>query len=293
MFLNSNNILIIIAKRIYSRFKDNNIPAFASQLTYSFILSFFPFLIFLLTLISYTPVNSEKLLAFFSDTLPQVSYDIVLSTINQAIASRKGTLLPIGVITTIWMSSNGMNAVISGLNKAFNQKESRPFWKVRGISVIATLFLAMAILFSLVLLVFGEIIGKNIFQILGFSHLFIAVWNVARYVITFLSMTFVFSLLYRYTPNNPPSLKEVVPGAVFTTLGWIIVSLLFSLYVNNYSSYSNMYGGIGGIIILLIWLYWISVIILLGGELNASLIYIREKKNNKKQYPLSWHCFFI
>lgn len=278
MFSNTNNTLFLIIKRIYSRFKDNNIPAFASQLTYSFVLSFFPFLIFLLTLISYTPVNSEKLLAFFSATLPQVSYDIVLNTINQTIASRKGTLLPIGMITTIWMSSNGMNAVISGLNKAFNQKESRPFWKVRGISIIATLFLAVAILFSLVLLVFGEIIGKNIFQILGFSHLFIGVWNVARYVITFLSMTFVFSLLYHFTPNNPPSLKEVIPGAIFTTFGWIMVSLLFSLYVNNFSNYSNMYGGIGGIIILLIWLYWISVIILLGGELNASLISMSKKK---------------
>lgn len=139
-FLNTNNTLFAVIKRMYSRFKDNNIPAFASQLTYSFILSFFPFLIFLLTLISYTPVNSEKLMAFFSDTLPQVSYNIVLNTINQAIASRQSTLLPIGMITTIWMSSNGMNAVISGLNKAFNQKESRPFWKVRGISIIATLF---------------------------------------------------------------------------------------------------------------------------------------------------------
>ena len=91
-------------------------------------------------------------------------------------------------------------------------------------------------------------------------------------------MTFVFSLLYRFTPNNPPSLKEVIPGAIFTTFGWIMVSLLFSLYVNNFSNYSNMYGGIGGIIILLIWLYWISVIILLGGELNASLISMSKKK---------------
>ena len=76
-FLNTNNTLFAVIKRMYSRFKDNNIPAFASQLTYSFILSF-SFLIFLLTLISYTPVNSEKLMAFFSDTLPQVSYNIVL-----------------------------------------------------------------------------------------------------------------------------------------------------------------------------------------------------------------------
>ncbi|NLW27469.1 YihY/virulence factor BrkB family protein [Acetivibrio saccincola] len=280
-FLNTNNTLFAVIKRMYSRFKDNNIPAFASQLTYSFILSFFPFLIFLLTLISYTPVNSEKLMAFFSDTLPQVSYNIVLNTINQAIASRQSTLLPIGMITTIWMSSNGMNAVISGLNKAFNQKESRPFWKVRGISIIATLFLAIAILFSLVLLVFGEIVGKKIFQFLGVSRLFIGVWNITRYIITFSSMTIVFSLLYRFTPNNPPSLKEVIPGAIFSTSGWIIVSLLFSIYVNNYSNYSNMYGGIGGIIILLIWLYWISVIILLGGELNASLISICGKDNTE------------
>lgn len=281
MFFNTNNALFKTIKGIYSRFKDDNIPAFASQLTYSFVLSFFPFLIFLITLISYTPIKSEGVLNFLSVILPQASYELVLGTINQAIITRSGTLLPIGVITTIWMSSNGMNAFIKGLNKAFNQKESRPFWKVRGIAIIATLFLVIAILFSFVLLVFGETIGKSIFQLLGFTHIFITVWNIARYLITFVSMSLVFSLLYRFTPSNPPSLREVVPGAIFATSGWTIVSFLFSLYVNNFSNYPNMYGGIGGVIILLIWLYWISVIILLGGELNATLI-LMDKKNNKK-----------
>ena len=148
MFLNKNYTLFKIAKRIYFRFKDNNIPAFASQLTYSFILSFFPFLIFLLTLISYTPVNSEKLLAFFSATLPQVSYDIVLNTINQTIASRKGTLLPIGMITTIWMSSNGMNAVISGLNKALIKKNPVHFGKSGYFHYCNTFFSSCNSLFS-------------------------------------------------------------------------------------------------------------------------------------------------
>ncbi|MDQ2085137.1 YihY/virulence factor BrkB family protein [Herbivorax sp. ANBcel31] len=277
MFPKRNSNLFKIPKRIYFRFKDDNITAFASQLTYSFILSFFPFLIFLLTLLSYTPIKSKRVLDFLSATLPEASFDIVLNTINQIIASRSGALLSIGMITTIWMASNGMNAAIKGLNKAFDQKESRPFWKVRGISIIATLILALTVLFSFVLLVFGEIIGENLFQFLGFSHLFVTVWNFARYIITFFSMIFAFSLLYRFIPNNPPNFKKVIPGAIFTTLGWIIVSFFFSIYINNFNNYSNMYGGIGGIIILLIWLYWISVIILLGGELNASLIILRKK----------------
>lgn len=277
MFFKTDNNLFKIIKSMYISFKDDNIPAFASQLTYSFVLSFFPFLIFLLTLISYTPIKSDGVLSFLAATLPQASYDIVLNTISQITTPRGSTLLPIGIITTIWMSSNGMNAVIKGLNKAFNQKESRPFWKVRGLSIIATLFLAIAILFCFVLLVFGEIIGEKIFRFLGFSHIFINVWDAARYIITFLSMFLVFTLLYRFTPNNPPRLKKVVPGAIFTTFGWIVVSLLFSIYINNFSSYPTMYGSIGGIIILLIWLYWISIIILLGGELNAYLISIDKK----------------
>ncbi|TYQ14978.1 UNVERIFIED_CONTAM: membrane protein [Acetivibrio alkalicellulosi] len=274
--LKKDTPLFKIIRRIYLKFKDDDVPALAAQLTYYLILSFFPFLIFLITLLSYTPITSERVIRDISTILPATSYGIILDTINQILASRSGTLLSIGMIAAIWTSSNGMNAVIRGINKAYNIDESRPFWVVRGISIIATIALAIGILFSFILLVLGELIGKNLFQFMGFSYLFISVWTIARYIIPILFMLLVFILLYRFTPNNSQHCRDIIPGAVFSTAGWILISILFSFYVKNFNNYSNMYGSIGGVIVLLLWLYWISIIILLGGELNASISLIKK-----------------
>mgnify|MGYP003827675369 CR=1 FL=1 len=126
-----------------------------------------------------------------------------------------------------------------------------------------------------ILLILGEIIGRNVFVFLGISNSFRTLWSFTRLIIPIVVMFIVFTLLYRYMPNRRMKYSEVFPGSLFSSLGWFITSILFSLYVNNFSNYSSTYGSIGGIILLIIWLYWISIIILLGGELNASLAYNR------------------
>ncbi|MFZ5989091.1 MAG: YihY/virulence factor BrkB family protein [Bacillota bacterium] len=278
-----NSRIFKTIRNIYLRFQDDDIPALAAQLTYYFILSFFPFLIFLITLVSFTPVTSEQALNDLSKIMPSSAYNIVSDIISQVVNSRRATFLSFGMLATIWASSNGMNAVIRGLNRAFDQKETRPFWKVRGLSVLATIALALTILFSFFLLVFGEIIGEQLFIFLGFSHIFKTVWTFIRYFIPLITMLLVFTLLYLFTPNRRLTLREVMPGSLFSTFGWILTSVLFSLYINNFGNFSRTYGSIGGVIALLIWLYWISIIILLGGELNATLAFSHPSVNGQKQ----------
>lgn len=278
-----NSRIFKTIRNIYLRFQDDDIPALAAQLTYYFILSFFPFLIFLITLVSFTPVTSEQALNDLSKIMPSSAYNIVSDIISQVVNSRRATFLSFGMLATIWASSNGMNAVIRGLNRAFDQKETRPFWKVRGLSVLATIALALTILFSFFLLVFGEIIGEQLFIFLGFSHIFKTVWTFIRYFIPLITMLLVFTLLYLFTPNRRLTLREVMPGSLFSTFGWILTSVLFSLYINNFGNFSRTYGSIGGVIALLIWLYWISIIILLGGELNATLAFSHPSVKGQKQ----------
>jgi membrane protein len=265
--IKKNTGVLKIIHEVYIRSKDDEVPALAAQLTYYFILSFFPFLIFIITLISYTPIANERALSSISEMLPPPAYNLALDVMKEVTLSPRKTFLSFGMIAALWASSNGMNAVIRGLNKAYNRKETRPYWKIKGLSLVSIAALALAIIISLGLLVFGETIGEQLLKLTVFK----TAWTVMRLCASFLFMIMVFSLLYMLVPNRRMTLKEVLPGSVFTTLGWILVSSLVSLYIINFAGFSRMYGSIGGVIALLVWLYWISIIIILGGELNASL----------------------
>jgi membrane protein len=118
-------------------------------------------------------------------------------------------------------------------------------------------------------------------------------WSVLKYGFPVASMLVVFTLLYWMTPNRRLTLNEVIPGAVFTTLGWIVTSLLFSFYVNHFGNYSKTYGSLGGVIVLLIWLYISSIIVLLGGEINATLTFSREGRAKKvcKKFGMAFPLF--
>ncbi len=273
--------VIDLVKDLYFRFNDDDVPALASQLAYYFILAIFPFLIFLINLINITPVTSEQALHDLSKVMPTTAYDIIKDVISHVSNTNRQTFLSFSMAATIWAASNGMNAVIKSLNKAYDEHENRSLWKVRGLSIIATIAFAFTIILSFILLILGEIIGRNIFVFLGFSNSFKTLWSLIRFISPIVIMFIVFALLYRYMPNKRMKYSEVLAGSIFSSIGWFITSILFSIYVNNFSSYANTYGSIGGIILLIIWLYWISIIILLGGELNASLAYNRLKYKNK------------
>lgn len=265
-------------KHIYIRFKDDDVPALGAQITYYLILSIFPFLLFLLNVLSYAPINTNEIIQQITTILPGGTGDIVVDVVNETLNAKSTTLLSIGMITTIWMSSNGISAIIKGLNKAYDKGEDRPFWKVKGIALLFTIGLTLIILFALLMLIFGELIGNYIFGFLGVAEIFSMIWSIIRYLVPFLVMVFIFSMLYKYVPNHRIKFNEVIPGAVFSTLGWIITSQLFSIYVNNFGNYARVYGSLGGIIILLIWLYLSSMIILLGGEINATVVYMHKSR---------------
>ncbi|ABN53386.1 MAG TPA: YihY/virulence factor BrkB family protein [Hungateiclostridium thermocellum] len=276
MIVKTNLKLIEIIKDIYTRSRDDDVPALAAQLTYYFILALFPFLIFLITLLSYTPITGEEAMNFFARILPPLAFNAVLDVVNEITASPRETFLSFGMIAALWASSNGMKAVIRGINKAYDQKETRPFWMVRLISLVAVIILAFTVIFSLALLLFGETAEKELFYHFRFPNIYRGVCTTVRFLLPVILMFCVFILLYMLTPSRRLSLKEVLPGSAFSALSWILVTTLFSLYINNFADFSKMYGSIGGIIALLVWLYWISIIIMLGGELNASLAQKKE-----------------
>ncbi|GIP40340.1 hypothetical protein J31TS4_36200 [Paenibacillus sp. J31TS4] len=266
------------AQNLYCRFQDDEVPAMGAMLTYYLILSIFPFLIFLVSLVGFVSMDADSFVHTLTAYLPQSSAETVTKFVAQIQEDKSRTLLSIGMIATIWSASSGIMALIKSLNKAYDEEETRPFWKVRGVSILATLALALVILSSFGMLVFGQVIGEKVFALFPIPGVFEQLWNVLQFVLPLLVILGVFLLLYRYAPNLHLRFKEVLPGALFATVSWAVFSIGFSFYVNNFGNYTKTYGSIGGIIVFLTWLYLSSTIIVLGGEINATLAFDRSGK---------------
>lgn len=260
-------------KLMYTRFSERDMTALGAQMAYYWILALFPLLLFLLAFLSFLNLSEQQFLDSFLPLLPESTAATVSSILQEATENKSQTMLSIGMLTTIWAASNGVNAIIKGLNKAFDVKENRPFWKVRGLSVLLTLGLAITILLAIGVLVFGRRISTIAHN---YSDVVEILWSPAAYVVPLLAILLVFIAIYYFAPNCRHRLRDTFPGALFTTIGWVATSLIFSIYVNNFSNYSATYGSIGGIIALLVWLYISSIIILVGGELNAVLLHVRK-----------------
>lgn len=265
-------------RKLYSNFIENDMPALSSQLAYSLLFSFFPFIIFVVRLISYTRIYSLDILQNYSYLLPNIVYDILLEIISNTAASQSQTALSFSLILTLWAASGGVLATMRGMNKAYKCSEQRSFIKVRALSLLFTIALALLMIILLITLVLGEVIGNyifnNIFEYLGLLNrsnniALKNIWDTFRHILPVFFAFMIFVIIYKYMPSCKISLKTALPGALFSTIGWYILSLGFSYYVNNYAAFSVFYGSIGGVIALLIWLYWSSIIVLLGGEINS------------------------
>lgn len=250
-------------------------------MSYYLLLSIFPFLIFMINLLGYIPIiHINRFLYSFNDLIPNSAFAMIESIINSAISDKSISLTVFSFIFTLWSSSSAVRVFIKGINKSYNLKETRSFFKLMLISFYFTVELIVLIISSMVFLLYGEKVGYIIFKFLGLSKLFMPTWNLFRYSFVIAITIWIVSSLFKYGPNKKINLVETMPGAILSIFGWILVSVIFSFYTNNFSNYQVIYGSIGGIIALLTWFYLSSWIMLLGCEINA-LIYYRSKNFNK------------
>ncbi|MEH7226218.1 YihY/virulence factor BrkB family protein [Bacillus sp. JJ1566] len=258
-------------KELFLRYKEDEVGSLSAELAYFFLLSLFPFLIFLVTLIGYLPISQIDVLSFVRQYAPVGTVDMIEENLNFIVGSQKGGLLSIGIIGTLWSSSNGINAVVRAFNKAYDVKETRNFFFTRGISILLTFGMIFVIIIALLLPVFGKQIGVFIFSSFGLSDEFLDIWNGIRWIVSATILFIVFTFLYWVAPNRRLKIKEIISGAFFATFGWMFVSLAFSYYVNSFGHFSTTYGSLGAIIVLMIWFYLSAMIIIIGGEINAIL----------------------
>ena len=277
-----SSILFKYIEQLIFRYKDDDLPSMSAQITYYLILAFFPFLLFLINLISFTPLSNDILITNFNTFLPSGTGVLVKNVVVQTLQSKSTTLLLLGMIGSLWAASKGIAAITKGLNKAYDIKENRNFIKLNSIALISTIGVTIMIIFSLIMIVFGKPIGTYMFGLVGAKALFNIIWSFLRYGIPLSIMFITFSLIYMYVPNRKLKFNNVIVGTIFTTFGWITTSVLFSFYVNNFANYEKVYGSLGGVIALISWLYISTLIILIGGEVNSINSYFKSKIKDEK-----------
>lgn len=282
----------IFLSKLISNIRKDEVTAIGAQLTYYLILSLFPFLIFLLNIIGHISVLDESILDDWLVFLPTETQILIKSIVNEIAIGRTDRTISLSLIFTLWSSSLGISAIIRAINKAYNIERRRNYIRQKIISIIFAVALAFLLIIVLLTLVFGETLGNTVFSYIGATEIFYKVWGILRTIIPIVSMIIIFGLLYKYSviPNKRIYIRfiDTLPGAIFTTVVWIISSSVFSFYVNNFAHYSRTYGRLAGVIVLLIWLYLTSITIVLGGEINGTYanLYLEGKKdydrNNRK-----------
>lgn len=270
-------------KELLTRIKIVDVTGLGSQLAYFFLLSLFPLLIFLLTLLPYLNIDQSAMFDFLKEYAPENVYSIIDGTVGEVLNQRRGGLLSVGIIGTIWSASGGVNRLTKALNQSYLTTEKRSFLVTRGLSIVFTLALIAVVAVALALPVFGQQIGQTIFSYFGLEQGFLTLWNSIRWIIPPILIFTVFTLIYWLVPNAKVKFKDAIPGGIFSTVGWILTSLGFSFYVGNFGNYSNTYGSIGGIIVLMIWMYLSAMILIVGGQVNAVMQDRREEKEAKEK----------
>lgn len=272
------NVRSSLLRLLWHRIEEDDIPGLSAQLAYFFLLSLFPLLIFIFTLLPYLPLPHHDILGGIKEFAPPDTMDLIEKNVNYVMSQKHGGLLSFGIIGTIWSASNGIHALVRAFNKAYNVKESRSFIVSRAMAIVLTIGMIIVFIVAVILPIFGKEIALFLFSQLGFTKEFPYVWNMLKLVVSALILFVIFTGLYWIAPNIRLRCRSAFPGAAFATVCWILSSYALSFYVRKFSDFSLTYGSIGAIIILLIWLYISGFIIILGGEINA--FYSEKNKDN-------------
>lgn len=266
-----------IQKLLYRIAKDDA-SGMSAQLAYYFLLSLFPLLIFLLTLIPLFNIEQSQITEAINNNAPGDTATLITGVVEDVMSNSSGGLLSFGLIAALWSASNGMTALMNAFNVAYEVEDSRNFFVAKGLSILFTIIMVLVFATALALPVFGGQIGNYLFGTVGLEQQFKWIFNLVQVALPVIITFIVFSALYTLAPHVKISWKSVLPGALFATVVWLGASFLFGIYVNNFSNYSKTYGSIGGIIVLMLWLYLTGFIIIIGAQINAIIRHNKDRK---------------
>ncbi|MBM7115654.1 YihY/virulence factor BrkB family protein [Archangium primigenium] len=250
-----------------NEYLNDNIGNVAGAVTFSALLALFPFLLFLVALASLIidPAQAQVLISELGKVAPAAVTEILGERLKDLASGSSVGLLTVGGVGAVWAASGGVAALMDALNTVYAVKETRPFWKSRGIAILVTLAgAALSILASAAMVAtpaFAHWLGEPLGTVV--------MW--LRLPVAGLLMMLVWAMIYYVLPDVEQDFKFITPGSVVGVLLWLLASTGFSLYVRNFGSYDVSYGALGGVIVMLMWMWISSQVILIGAEINAIL----------------------
>jgi membrane protein len=272
--------------RLWGRINDHDLLARAAQLSYYFLLALFPLLLFLVTLLGYFAAAGtqlrDSLLAYLSTVMPYSAVTLVRATLDEVTAGKGSGKLSFSLLAALWVASSGMGAISETLNAAFNVRETRPWWRVRLVSVGLTAALAVSILAALTIVLYGGRIGDAVAGSVGYGGAFRFTWRLVQWPIMLACVYLTFELIYYFAPNRRRrGWHWATPGALTAVGLWLLISFTLRIYLHFFNSYSVTYGSLGALIVLMLWFYLTGMAVLIGGEINSELQDRAERRHGK------------
>jgi membrane protein len=264
-----------VLKRTVTEFKEDNLTDWAAALTYYGILAIFPALLVLVSVLGLIGESAtQPLIDNLGKVAPGPAQDIFTSAIENLQGSQgaAGVFFIVGLAGALWSASGYVAAFMRASNSIYDIEEGRPVWKTLPTRVVLTLVLLLLLAVSAVAVTLTGGLAKEVGGVVGLSDTAITVWNIAKWPLLLLVVSFMFALLYWAAPNvKHPKFQWVSPGSVLAVIGWIVASVAFAFYVANFGSYNKTYGALAAPIVFLVWLWISNIMVLLGAEFNAEL----------------------
>ncbi|GHU64151.1 transporter [Clostridia bacterium] len=255
----------------YKSFQEDKMNVYTASTAFFLILSIFPLIMLLLNLLQFTSLQQAEFIRILEDVVPRSILPLIKQIVEDMYAKSSRTLLSVSALTALWSASNGVLEIEKGLLFVFHSKQKRPYILRRLFGILYTLIFLVVIVLSLFLLVFGNqwqiFLAKHIPVIHDISLIVVGV----RTLIVIFLLLFFFLILYHFFPKAKGNILKQLPGAIFSTIGWLVFSFLFSIYIDNFSNYKHMYGNLALMIIFMLWLYFCLYIMFLGAEINYQL----------------------
>jgi membrane protein len=262
---------VTVCKRTFKSFLADDCMGLSQQVAYSALLAFFPAIVALVGLLDLLGAY-DALQQFLDPVAPKAVTDLIQTFQQDSAGGGSVVAFVVGIFGAVWAASGAMGSIVKAVNRAYERTETRPFWKLRLISILLVAATGVATAGMLLLVVLGGTLGDAIATKARFGGAFTWLWNFARWPLAFVAVLLFFALVYYLAPNiDHRRWQWVTPGSAVGGLAWVALSGLFALYTAFSNSYSKTYGTLAGGIVLLLWLNYTAWAILFGAELNSEL----------------------
>lgn len=249
-----------------------HIPLHAGYTAYFLILSVFPALLLVLSMLRYTGLQVEALIELLRDFLPEALMGAVEELVYSTYLHSNGAVVGVAAVTALWSASRGVYGLLQGLNAIYGVSENRGYFYTRAISVVYMFLFLLVLLLTLFLHVFGGTLLNMLTMVDNPVVIFLVDLIDFRFFLLLVLQSVIFTAMFMTLPNKRNRFLDSLPGGVLASLGWLVFSDLYSIYVENFSSYANIYGSVYAIALSMLWLYCCMSILFYGGALNRYLM---------------------